>query len=196
MILLCFFLNSLYLLSEEIIIDSKMSFDDAKAGIKAPKEVLDSLCLLDIVYISFDGKTHQGQLIVHKELKDEVKEIFELIYRINFPVGKAVPIVKYKWSDEASMEDNNTSSFNYRFVAGTTRLSNHALGRAVDINPFFNPVIYEDGKISPKGAKYNPGIPGTFDMHHPVVIEFIRRGWRWGGNFNSFKDYHHFDKSK
>ena len=92
------------------------------------------------------------------------------------------------------MNDNNTSAMNYRCIAGTKRLSNHAYGKAVDINPFFNPVIYENGKISPANAKYDPDTDGTFTANHPVVKAFLDRGWRWGGNFNSFKDYHHFDK--
>ena len=63
------------------------------------------------------------------------------------------------------------------------------------VNPFKNPVIYENGKISPTGAKYNPQKPGTFSKEHLIVQEFLKRGWRWGGDFNSFKDYHHFDKN-
>ena len=113
-----------------------------------------------------------------------------------FKVNKVVPIVAYDWSDDASMADNNTSAFNYRFIAGTKRLSNHSFGRAVDINPFNNPVIYSSGKVSPKGAKYKKGNDGVFSKDNPIVKEFLKLGWRWGGNFNSFKDYHHFDKSK
>ncbi|MCK9209178.1 MAG: M15 family metallopeptidase, partial [Salinivirgaceae bacterium] len=82
----------------------------------------------------------------------------------------------------------------FRYVAGTTRYSNHAFGKAVDINPFNNPVIYADGKISPNGAKYQPKKDGTFSKEHPIVKKFIELGWRWGGNFQSFKDNHHFDK--
>ncbi|MCX8055086.1 MAG: M15 family metallopeptidase [Ignavibacteria bacterium] len=92
------------------------------------------------------------------------------------------------------MANNNTSSFNYRKIAGTNRLSLHSYGLAVDINPFNNPVVYNDGRISPKGAKYNPKNVGTFTSACPIVQKFKELGWRWGGEFNSFKDYHHFDK--
>lgn len=180
----------------EPIIDSEMTSEEAIKGTKAPKDVIDSLCLLNVSYYSFDKKLHQGQIVINKALKTDVEEIFKLILHEKFPVGKVIPIVKYNWSDDASMDDNNTSSFNYRFVAGTTRVSNHALGRAVDINPFYNPVVYADGKISPLGARHNLKKPGTFTSDNVIVKEFLKRGWRWGGQFTSFKDNHHFDKAK
>ncbi len=104
-----------------------------------------------------------------------------------------MPIVKYNWSDNASMDDNNTSAFNYRNIAGTDRLSRHALGMAVDINPMFNPVV-ENEEITPKGGKWDHNRAGTLTDDSPIVKKFIENGWTWGGNFQSFKDYHHFDK--
>ena len=176
------------------IIDSRMTFQEAIAGTEAPTEVVGDLCLVDVQYYSFDGMLHQGQLVVHKDVRADVVDIFLLIERLRFPVHKAVPIVVYGWSDNASMADNNTSAFNYRTVAGTKRLSRHAYGLAVDINPFRNPVVYNNGRISPHGAAYRPGDPGVLTADHPVVIEFLKRGWQWGANFKSMKDYHHFDR--
>ncbi|NLO18498.1 MAG: M15 family metallopeptidase [Ignavibacteria bacterium] len=180
--------------SEELIVDSDMSFEEAIKGTKAPQEIIDSISLIDVYYYSFDDKLHKGQLLVHSTCKNEVIEIFQIIREIKFPVQKAIPIVQYTWSDNKSMQANNSSSFNYRFVANTNRLSLHAYGKAVDINPFQNPVVYADGKISPKGAKYDPKKPGTLRADSRIVKEFEKRGWRWGGKFTSFKDYHHFDK--
>ncbi|MFN3270403.1 MAG: hypothetical protein ACK42G_07445, partial [Candidatus Kapaibacteriota bacterium] len=114
----------------DVIVDSNMTFQEAIRGTKAPKEIIDSLVLIDVFYYSFDKKLHKGQLVIHKDLKDEVLEIFEMIKVLKFPIGKVIPIVKYNWSDEKSMLDNNTSSFNYRTIAGTNRLSLHARGRA------------------------------------------------------------------
>ncbi len=176
------------------IIDSDMSFADAVSGTKAPAEIIDSLCLVDVRYHAFDGLLHVGQLIVHKGVKEDILEIFALIEETKFPVARVIPIVKYAWSDDLSMAGNNTSAFNYRFVSGTERLSSHAYGRAVDINPYLNPVIYGNGHIDPSGALYDPGRAGTFSGTHPIVREFLNRGWRWGGNFRSSIDYHHFDK--
>jgi len=123
--------------NNEIIIDSQMSFEEAIEGTKAPNDDISNLVLLDVVYYSIDDKLHRGQLIIHKEVKVDIEEIFRLILQNKFPIMKVVPIVKYKWSDDASMEDNNTSAFNYRNIAGTNRLSNHSYGKAIDINPFF-----------------------------------------------------------
>ncbi len=192
---LLFFVSSIVNSEENIIIDSDLSFEEAIEGTKAPDSVIKNLVLLNIKYISLDGKIHQGQIVVHKDLVEDVKEIFELMLKEKFPIAKMIPIVKYGWSDEKSMEDNNTSAFNYRFVAGTTRLSNHSFGRAIDINPLFNPVIYPDGKKVPVKAKYEIDKPGRLHENHIIVKEFKRLGWRWGGNFSKYSDLHHFDKN-
>jgi peptidoglycan L-alanyl-D-glutamate endopeptidase CwlK len=182
------------LLSKNIIIDSDMTFQEAIEGTNAPQEVIDELVLIDVEYYSFDGKLHKGQLVMHKDTEQDITEIFEMIKEKKFPVNKCIPIVEYNWSDNASMDANNSSGFNYRFIAGTKRLSNHSFGRAVDINPFQNPVIYNDGKISPDGATFDISKPGTFSASHFIVEEFRKRGWRWGGDWTSLKDNHHFDK--
>lgn len=185
----------LFLLSPQSpIIDSKMTFKEATKGTKAPKEVLNELTLLDIDYLSFDNKIHRGQIIVNKAVAEDTKFIFNLMLENKIPINKMIPIVKYNWDDDKSMEDNNTSAFNYRFVAGTKRLSNHALGRALDINPQFNPVYYSDGKMSPPNGKRDTTKNYTFTENHIVVKELKKRGWRWGGDWTSLKDYHHFDK--
>ena len=178
------------------IIDSRMTFAEALAGTIAPPPVIAKLCLLDVQYQSFDGFRHCGQIVIHEDVRRDVLDIFDLLQRCRFPLGRVCPIVQYGWSDDASMVDNNTSAFNYRYVAGTERLSAHASGMAVDINPVLNPVIYADGRISPSGAQYRPEREGTFSDEDPIVQEFLKRGWIWGGQFVSFKDYHHFEKKR
>jgi peptidoglycan LD-endopeptidase CwlK len=184
----------LTLMKMTAIIDSRMTFQETTAGTNAPREIIDKLCLVDVRYRAFDGRLHQGQLVIHQEVKTDIVEIFAFMERTEFPIFQIVPIVKYDWSDDRSMADNNTSAFNYRVVLGTDRLSNHAFGKAVDINPYLNPVIDEDGRIDPPGAGYVPGRAGTLDDSHQVVREFLNRGWRWGGHFRPKKDFHHFDK--
>ena len=137
--------------NEEIIVDSLMNFSEAIEGTTAPEEIVDSLSLVDVLYYSFEGKRHQGQLVVKSDLEDDVYEIFALIEQLKFPVGKVIPVVAYSWDDHESMAANNTSSFNFRVIEGTTKLSMHSLGKAVDINPVQNPVIYTDGVIAPQG---------------------------------------------
>jgi len=176
------------------IVDSRMTFEEAIAGTAAPRDVIESLSLIHVSYRAFDCRLHQGQLVVHKEVVPDILEIFRFVEALGFPVAKAIPIVRYDWSDDRSMADNNSSAFNYRLVLGTERLSRHAFGRAVDINPCQNPVIYENGRISPEGAAYDMEKEGTFSDTHSVVREFQGRGWQWGGHFKTLKDYHHFDK--
>jgi hypothetical protein len=189
-----FLLTFVILLNLNWIIAEEYSLGRAIEGTKAPKAIVDSLTLLKVEFYDFQGKLNHGYLVVNIELEDDVRELFELIRSSKFPIDKVVPIVHYEWDDDASMQANNTSAFNYRTIAGTNRLSHHATGRAIDINPFQNPVMYSDGKSSPKGAKYNPKVPGTLTADSEIVKFMKSRGWRWGGDWTSFKDYHHFDK--
>jgi hypothetical protein len=115
------------------------------------------------------------------------------------PVASVIPIsdpvffANGRWSDHLSMAANNTSSFNYRVVAGTSTLSAHATGRAIDINPAFNPYI-RGADTEPPGAVYDPTRPGTLTATHPVTRRFLELGWTWGGDFVALKDYQHFEK--
>jgi peptidoglycan LD-endopeptidase CwlK len=180
---------------EQIIIDSHISLKDALKGREFPEANTKNLQIIDVEYYSTDRHLHRGQVIVHKDLTNDVRDIFQIIKEKKFPIKKVLPINNYNWSDEASMKDNNTSAFNYRVVAGTRTFSTHSLGRAIDINPFLNPEI-KNGKISPKGAQYNKFIPGTITSHSWLVHEFYKRGWRWGGDWKFMKDYQHFEKAK
>jgi peptidoglycan L-alanyl-D-glutamate endopeptidase CwlK len=177
-----------------VITDSAMTFTEAVAGTAAPENVLASLCIVDVRYYSSDGHLHQGQLVVHREVRRDVEDLFKLIEKSRFPIEKVIPVARYAWSDESSMADNNTSAFNYRRIEGTDRLSQHASGRAIDINPRLNPVFYRNGQIKPEGASYDRRQPGTLYGRHPVVKMLRARGWTWGGAFKFLKDYHHFEK--
>jgi peptidoglycan L-alanyl-D-glutamate endopeptidase CwlK len=179
-----------------VIVDSAMDFARAVAGTAAPREVLDGLCLIDVRYWGFDGRQRKGQFVIHRGLAEELQGLCALMERWRFPLAGAAPIVCFGWSDEASMAADNSSAFNYRLIAGTDRLSRHARGCAVDINPRENPAIYPDNRIVPPGAVWRPGKPGTFTKDHPVVRAFREKGWRWGGDFTHLRDYHHFEKTE
>jgi hypothetical protein len=183
------------------IIDSQMTIEEALRAnpdfFLAP-EIFERQVVLKVVYLSFDGKYHQGQIVVDKDLEGDVKDFFNFLIEQNFPINKTVPIAhnKYNFDDTLSMGDNNSSGFNPRNIAGTEdkpRPSNHAFGRAIDLNPFQNPFI-KNNNIEPKGAKYNIANPGTFSPDSPVVLFLKSRGWIWGGDYQEIKDYHHFEK--
>ena len=175
------------------VIDSDMAFEEAVAGISIPQSILENLRLVDVYYYGFDDKLHKGQLVVHKAVVLDVIEIFELIRESRFPISKVVPISNYGWSDEKSMQDNNTSAFNYRFISGTRVISNHASGLAIDINPMMNPYI-KNGISLPEKSVYDTIKAGTISSGSQLVKEFKQRGWQWGGDWKSLKDYQHFEK--
>jgi hypothetical protein len=183
------------------IMDSKMTEKEAFDGLdpKCPDEIRKRQELVTVKYYSTDKRIHQGQLVVDRELKGDIQKVFALALKEHFPIYSVIPISdtrfrkENRWDDELSMEANNTSSFNYREITGGGQLSNHAYGRAVDINTFFNPYI-KGNIVLPHGAKYDPKVEGTFAVDNPIVREFLRLGWTWGGNWTSPRDYQHFEK--
>ncbi|NWF90716.1 MAG: M15 family metallopeptidase [Ignavibacteriaceae bacterium] len=181
--------------SDSIIIDADYRIDEIFTEKKIPEDIQSSLKLISVKYYSFDGKLHQGQILIHKDLAEDIVEIFEIIKQNRFPIAKVIPINKYNWSDELSTSDNNSSAFNYRFVKGTKKFSAHSFGRAIDINPVQNPHI-KINKLNSSKRAYNPDAKGTITSNSFVVREFLKRGWKWGGNWKSSKDYQHFEKLK
>ena len=176
-----------------IVLDSDLSLDAALDGSTAPPEILAAQTLVMVRYCGSSGFLHQGQIVVHRELADEVSLIFSEICQLQFPIFLVLPVCRFNWSDDLSMNANNTSGFNYRRVVGAARLSHHATGRAVDLNPVQNPYL-KNGLTLPPGALYDPAAPGTLLADGPVVAAFERRGWEWGGRWEGFKDWHHFQK--
>lgn len=174
------------------IVDSALTLQAALAGEKIPAAVRRDLTLVTVSYWSFDHKLHRGQVVIHKDLVADVKAIFQELKRRKFPIAHVIPVVRYHWSDDASMAANNSSGFNYRLVPGKKKLSNHAFGRAIDINPVQNPFI-QDGVTMPPGAVYDPAQAGTI-TEGPIVQAFEKRGWRWGGRWYTSTDWQHFDK--
>lgn len=171
-----------------------MSLEEALAGKDIPDDIKNSVTLVAVPFVSFSGEVCEGQLVVHKEVADEVREIFKKLSDMRFPIERMVPVVAYQWDDDASMAANNSSAFNYRIIYGTDRLSNHAYGRAIDINPIQNPYVRSDGTAVPSGARYDLAQPGT--VTDEVVGIFKSHGWTWGGEWSDRKDWQHFEKPK
>lgn len=177
------------------IVDSDLSWRDAlldNPAFPCPLAIRLTQAVIAVRYYSFDGRIHRGQLVIRHGLVVTVQVIFAQLLHARFPIGKMRPIVRYGWDDGASMADNNTSGFNYRYIAGTQRLSRHALGFAIDINPMQNPCV-AGGNIDPPGAVYNPRAPGALTADSLAVRLFRNRGFDWGGGWESPKDYQHFE---
>lgn len=180
-------------------------------GISYPAEgsteiTLEELAYLNVLYNDFEGSIQTGELICNQYIALDLLEIFEELYRNGYQFEEISLIDKYGGDDTLSMEHNNTSCFNYRIVDGTDHLSKHAYGLAIDINPFYNPyVVYnKDGSgetyISPQGseayADRSKDFPYKIDENDLCYKLFIEHGFTWGGNWNSSKDYQHFQKVK
>lgn len=180
-------------------------------GISYPAEgsteiTLEELAYLNVLYNDFEGSIQTGELICNQYIALDLLEIFEELYRNGYQFEEISLIDKYGGDDTLSMEHNNTSCFNYRIVDGTNHLSKHAYGLAIDINPFYNPyVVYnKDGSgetyISPQGseayADRSKDFPYKIDENDLCYKLFMEHGFTWGGNWNSSKDYQHFQKVK
>ena len=156
------------------------------------------LAYLRLSHHGRDGVVREGELIVHRELAAEVLAIFKVLFDLKFPVDKMRLIDVYHGDDDRSMADNNTSGFNCRPVAGNPKvLSKHAYGRAIDINPLWNPMLANGEVLPPAGAAYanrDKAAPGILRKGDPAVREFNGRGWTWGGDWVAPKDYQHFQK--
>lgn len=156
-----------------------------------------------IIHYDFDGKLAEGELICHNSIAEDLVEIFYDLYASEYQIEKVTLIENYNGDDTASMADNNTSCFNYRVVDGTKSLSRHALGLAIDINPLYNPYIRYDKKggqtVSPvEGEAYADRtvyFPYKIDPDDLCYRLFTEHGFTWGGNWNSSKDYQHFQKA-
>lgn len=159
---------------------------------------LDDLSYVRVTYWGFDDKEHIGELVVHKRVAEEVTQIFKELYEAKFPIEKIRLIDEYNANDDLSMDDNNTSAFCFREVAGKKgTLSKHSYGIAIDINPIQNPFIKGE-RISPAaGEEYKD----RENVRKGMIVKgdicykaFKERGWTWGGEWRTLKDYQHFQK--
>ena len=156
------------------------------------------LSYLKITYWGFDEKTHIGEMVVNKNVAKEVLEIFKEVYHKKYPIEKIKLIDEYGADDEKSMSNNNTSAFCYRAISNTNKLARQALGKAIDINPLYNPYIVGNSVSPANGKKYADRSivrKGTIKKGDDLYNAFIKRGWTWGGNWKNEKDYQHFEKS-
>lgn len=163
----------------------------------------EDLRYVHILHYDFDGESVEGELICNALIAQDLVEIFYELYRAEYQIERVLLIDEYLADDDLSMENNNTSCFNYRVVEGTEKLSKHAYGLAVDVNPFYNPYVRynKDGSlhIDPKGsepyADRSQTFPFKIDENDLCLKLFKEHGFTWGGDWNSMKDYQHFQKT-
>ena len=161
--------------------------------------VLDTL---QVKHIDFEGKTQQGVLICNKAIAKDLSEIFAELYKAKYPIERIRPISEYGNDDERSMQANNTSCYCFRNIEGSTKLSKHARGLAIDVNPLYNPCVRrkKDGTLLVQPSTGMPYVNRSKKFKYKITQKdlcyrlFMQHGFKWGGAWHSLKDYQHFEK--
>jgi hypothetical protein len=156
-----------------------------------------SLRLLQVNYWGFDGIRHRGSLVVAAAIASRSASAFTELYAQKFRIRLMRPMDS-TWGhnpkgpgadDYAAMRADNTSAFNCRYVGGEESRkvwSNHAYGRAIDINDFENPYVASNGTVYPSSYfLHRRSGPGTFTSStSPATRAFTRLGFSWGGRWS------------
>ena len=209
-------LLSLYLLSAQNIVNaltfkadgfSVTTIDDTTFARMKGKTYKDNCTVplselrhVKVLYKNKAKQTLKGEIVCNKHIADDVAEIFYELYKANYPIERIRLMDDYNADDETAMRDNNTSSFNFRFISHSTKVSKHGLGLAVDLNTLYNPfVLTVDGKlhVEPETAlKYvdrSKNFDYKIDENDLAYKLFIQHGFEWGGHWKTRKDYQHFE---
>lgn len=167
---------------------------------------LDDLAYLKVLHYNFEHQIQMGELIVNAEIKEDYLNIFRELFEAEYEIQSMFLIDNY-WtgdggtSDSASIDKNNTSAFCYREITGGSSLSNHAFGRAIDINPQQNPYVsYRSGYPVWSHDNADDYIDRETGYEHVITHDdicyqiFTKYGFHWGGDWSTIKDYQHFEK--
>lgn len=157
---------------------------------------------LTVQYIDVEGMTHEGVIVCNKVISEDLRDIFAELYKAKYPIERIRPISEYGNDDERSMQANNTSCYCYRHVEGSTKLSKHAQGMAIDVNPLYNPCVRrkKDGTLLVQPSTGKPYVNRKKSFKYKITTQdlcyrlFIQHGFKWGGAWRSLKDYQHFEK--
>ncbi|MBR3054162.1 MAG: M15 family metallopeptidase [Firmicutes bacterium] len=171
-----------------------------------PNIGLSDLSYIRMLHYDFDHGIRLGEMIVNADCADDIAAIFRTLYDNGYEI-ESMKLIEEFWagdgesSDWASCGANNTSAFCYRLIAGGTGLSNHALGRAIDVNPLHNPFYYVSGGYPVDVADiYLPYMDRTSGdphmIHYGDICQstFEGYGFDWGGNWGSPVDFQHFER--
>ena len=161
---------------------------------------LEELRYIHVLHKDKDGVEHEGEMIVNKHIAEDVAKILKQLYENNYPIEKIHLVDEYNADDELSMEDNNSSCFNFRLISHTNKISKHGLGLAVDINTLYNPYTkIVDGKRIVEPITGAPYLDREKDFDYKITKGdlcyklFIKHGFEWGGEWIDRQDYQHFE---
>ncbi len=169
-----------------------------KEGCNVPREDLRYLLIL---HRNIEGQVIVGELVVNKAISADILEIMRQLFEESYPIERVRLIDYFDADDRIAMEANNTSCFNWRAQTGSPAFSKHAMGMAIDINPLYNPYYkfpYVNQTIEPAiGEPYMDRMwefPYKIEEDDACCRLFTEHGFKWGGNWNSLRDYQHFEK--
>lgn len=167
-----------------------------KENCTVPREALRYILCL---HKDISGNILVGEMVAAESIADDLLEIFRELYLNSYPIEKMRLPDWFDADDETMMEANCTSCFNFRSIGNSKKLSRHALGTAVDINPLYNPFVHTvNGTVAVEPAAGGVYADRTADFPYKIepddlcVRLFKAHGFTWGGNWNHSKDWQHF----
>lgn len=161
----------------------------------------DDLRHVRALHWDYDNQMHVGEMIVNKQIAECVARILRQLFDAKYPIQRMLLPDVYDADDETQMRDNNSSSFCYRAIAGSSKLSKHARGLAIDINTLYNPYYKgrDDGTRFIQPATAADYCDRTWDFPYKIDHDdlcfrlFTEAGFEWGGDWTSCKDFQHFE---
>lgn len=197
--------KSNYFLAYEIS-DDVYGVINGKSFQEGTEVTLADIRYIKVLHYNFEHKLQVGELIVATALQEDFINIFMELLDAEYEIQTMYLADNY-WTgdptstDSASIDENNTSAFLYRPATGSSKLSKHAYGRAIDINPQQNPYVsYKSGSPVWSHENANDYIDRTTGLPHVITHDdvcyqiFKKYGFTWGGDWNTIKDYQHFEK--
>ena len=157
---------------------------------------------ITVRHVNAEGRDLVGVIVCNRAITKDLQDIFAELYRQKYPIERIRPISEYGDDDERSMSDNNTSCYCHRTVAGSSKLSKHAQGLAIDINPLYNPCVRrkKDGTLLIQPSTGKPYADRRKSFKYKITRDdlcyrlFLQHGFRWGGAWRTLKDYQHFER--
>lgn len=191
--------NSTFFVAQEIS-DSVFSRINGVSFHENSDIAISDLVYIPLLHYGFDRHVHEGEIICNKLISDRMISVFKVLYNKRYQIESIRLIDDFNGSDEDSMRANNTSAFNYREITNGGRLSYHALGLAIDINPLYNPYVKDiEGKriiLPSESFQYvdrAKRFPHKITHNDSSYLSFREYGFSWGGDWESLKDYQHFE---
>lgn len=187
---------------------------NGKSYIENPDISYDDLRYIKVLHYNFYHQIQVGELVVNQAIAENCRQIFMELFQEEYEINSMYLIDRYYEKDQvrngeqvdiSSINDDNTSAFHYRKIAGTEVLSNHAYGMAIDINPLENPYVKEadlQQTVASQYKDYNSYKDRTAQRAHMISKDdacyriFKAHGFQWGGEWNGNKDYQHFEKDR